>query len=175
MLYLRWAAIVPLVILMWPVARIVGTIATIQMVLTDQRVYAPVWARLFAPFDHSFTGANVDPMWRRWWETDEGTGREWYCKLLKRWGIRSTSHGLVIWLQWMRNGGGTANYTLLGVQVSKEHDLTGEDGNYDLWLGGKRVAFRRKYRWLGGETWIGWMINRPFAGHAKHLFYPWRK
>jgi len=193
--YARWAARILPAFVLWILARLIAPLAVLQMVSTGNRETAPKWAAWAAPFDHTFCGANADPMWIRWWLTNDPKkpgakdDRAWYVHLLRKLGVRTLEHPLVILAQFLRNGAGTANYRWLGVYLEGPVVVIGEDGQYEarikLDLPGPLLAFRRTFRWLGGETWIGWKIDAPKdglvddgdpkSGYAKWILYPWRK
>lgn len=155
--YLRWLLSLPLVILLIPVSRVAGLFATLQMVLTDKRVHAPAWAWWAAPFDHTFSGPGIDPMWQGYWGGSHTTPA-WYVKPLRKLGVRDPSHGMAIFMQFMRNGGAGANYRWFGLDVT---DLTIVDGRRAFDSNRKLVGWYVSRPWplIPGEMLLGYKLN----------------
>lgn len=194
-LWLDWALRVLCSVPVWVLARILAPLA-----VATQRDPArlPGWAWWIGPADHDMSGLGADPMWLRWWETDEGGGRAWYCTALRRLGVRSTAHPLVRLLQLMRNGGAGAMYRMLGEPIDDRLITREQDGGRTLYLayklkhtvgvgggrapmpGARPVAFYLSIdRASGWGTQVGIKLNHPVRmgskSYCKLSFSPWRK
>lgn len=194
-LWADWAFRVALSIPVWILARLLSPLA---VAMQRDPAKLPGWAWWIGPADHDMCGPNADPMWLRWWETDEGGGRTWYCTALKKAGIRDCAHPIVRWLQLWRNGGAGANYRMLGQRVDDLLITRDEAGGRTLYLaykmkhtagigggrepmpGARPVAFYLSiYRKSGWNSQLGIKLNHPvkMAGktYCKLSCSPWRR
>lgn len=175
--------------------QIVARLAAPFALISRDKTRAPAWAWWIAAVDHDIAGPGADPMWRRWWETDEGGGRAWYCVLGRKLGIRSTLHGLPRLMQLLRNAGAGAMYRGLGLRVDellivqadastrlayRLKDTAGVGGGRTPIPGAKPVAFYKSIAWPGGwHSQLGWKLNHPVLigdrTYCKLSFSPLRK
>lgn len=181
---LKWIRCLLLAIPLQIAARILAPFA----LRSGDPTRAADWAWWIAPADHRIAGPKADPMWIRWWETDEGS-RAWYCALGRKLGVRSTLHWFPRLMQLMRNAGAGGMYVWLGVRVdnclivassgpnnpdlppygTKERrayylaDTKGIGGGREPLPNAKPVAFyRQTYLPVGGrliEILWGWKLN----------------
>jgi len=152
----KWRGSIPKIIGILVASRVVA----IYIVATQKDpTKTPDWATWAVPFDHEIAGENADPMWIRWWETDEGDGRAWYVPFFKKMGVKDTKHWIPRLLQLWRNGGAGALYTTLGMDLSNLHVI-----KYDVDGGAVRHAYKiedveqvgtsdsvESTRWIDGE------------------------
>ena len=151
-----------------PLRIVVYLVAPIAVATMDNKKYVQPWAWWLAPVDHALSGipmkgadpkTHADPMWWRWWHTDDGS-RAWYCTALKKLGIRDTEHWIVRLLQLWRNGGAGVNYTWFGV------DLTGlEIIKHETEDGNRYFAYKADHVISHGG------IRQPFTGSLPRAFY----
>ena len=170
-----------------PLRIVVYLVAPIAVATMDNPRAVQPWAWWLAPADHDLSGPNADPMWIRWWETDEGS-RAWYCSFLKGLGIKSTEHWIVRLLQLWRNGGAGLNYTWFGIDLTGMEVIKYETDDGNLYLAypadhvithaGERMPFtgslpRAFYKSDDGRQ--GWKLNYPveFRG-AMRCKWIWR-
>lgn len=194
-LWLDWAFRVLCSVPIFLLARLFAPLA-VAMQRTPEKLPGGAW--WIGPADHDLCGPGADPMWLRWWETDEGGGRAWYCTALRKAGIRSTAHWLVRLLQLWRNGGAGANYRMLGQRVDELLITREVDGNRTIYLayrmrdtagvGGGRIPLPKAKpvvfylsidRPSGWGTQVGIKLNHPVRiggkTYCKLHCSPWRR